>query len=408
MLPICCPTVINFSPRMVYQYPVANNLFGVLSMPHTLLRSQRPRTTRLLRFGTTSPDVGVAMPLRLTAQARRVPRRGSTGSAPHPADSYIICTNPRSGSWLLSDGLSSTGVAGHPREWFNTVSELRIRGQWRVERPSSLRFSEYVSLVSRLCRTPNGIGGLKLHRYQLQAVLARNPATRIGDPLVSLWGLQSIFPSSHFVWLRRKDTIAQAISYVLAATSDRWWQVSAAATDQLGDAVHPDDPAFDWQLIDHFRKEFASQNTYWGNFFTANKMSPLVISYESLAVDPISTIRSVLNWLRVPNASSVEIPAPRLVRQSGAVNSEWHRRYLEGAQNGEGPAHDSGSVVTFLRERERLRGLPGPIWRQWIVDSSQAGMTTDFILQTLRYNGHRGQDLSSHVQAVLRSATPGD
>ena len=54
------------------------------------------------------------------------PRRTS------PITTYIICTNPRSGSWLLSEGLASTSVAGNPREWFNTLQEQQYRrgGAW--------------------------------------------------------------------------------------------------------------------------------------------------------------------------------------------------------------------------------------------------------------------------------------
>ena len=40
-----------------------------------------------------------------------------------PTSSYVICTNPRSGSWLLSEALTASGVAGNPREWFNELEE---------------------------------------------------------------------------------------------------------------------------------------------------------------------------------------------------------------------------------------------------------------------------------------------
>ena len=54
----------------------------------------------------------------------RLGRRGG----PIPTTTYIICTNPRSGSWLLSEGLASTSVAGNPREWFNAQEEQAAAG----------------------------------------------------------------------------------------------------------------------------------------------------------------------------------------------------------------------------------------------------------------------------------------
>jgi hypothetical protein len=65
----------------------------------------------------------------------RLPHRVSAGSvgkvpiARSPTATYIICTNPRSGSWLLSEGLASTSLAGNPREWFNTLEEQQHRAR---------------------------------------------------------------------------------------------------------------------------------------------------------------------------------------------------------------------------------------------------------------------------------------
>lgn len=33
---------------------------------------------------------------------------------------YLICTTPRSGSWLLSEGLASTSLAGNRRLWYGS------------------------------------------------------------------------------------------------------------------------------------------------------------------------------------------------------------------------------------------------------------------------------------------------
>jgi hypothetical protein len=55
-------------------------------------------------------------------RSRRRLARGPSFRPPSPpsrqtthAATYIICTNPRSGSWLLSEGLAATALAGNPR-----------------------------------------------------------------------------------------------------------------------------------------------------------------------------------------------------------------------------------------------------------------------------------------------------
>lgn len=85
--------------------------------------------------------------LALARQIHRAPTRASksviTARLPRwtsPTATYIICTNPRSGSWLLSDGLSSTSVAGNPREWFNSGEEQQHRARWRMEHSTDLSY----------------------------------------------------------------------------------------------------------------------------------------------------------------------------------------------------------------------------------------------------------------------------
>ena len=64
-----------------------------------------------------------------------------------PGGAYIVCTNPRSGSWLLSDGLARTGVAGNPREWFNVMEEQQHRARFRMDNASDLGFPTYLRIA---------------------------------------------------------------------------------------------------------------------------------------------------------------------------------------------------------------------------------------------------------------------
>jgi len=100
-----------------------------------------------------------------TLRARKA-AQVSSRRATVPARTYIICTTPRSGSWLLSDGLASTGVAGRPREWFNPLQEQQICARWRMSHDSDLGLLRYLAVVRAQSTTPNGVSGIKLHYYQ--------------------------------------------------------------------------------------------------------------------------------------------------------------------------------------------------------------------------------------------------
>ena len=92
--------------------------------------------------------------------------------------SYLVCATPRSGSTLLCEMLAGTGVAGHPREYFEALRSTGRPRQPReyfagVEDPSVLAllpasvlaaveegpFEERLRAVLEDGTTPNGVFG---------------------------------------------------------------------------------------------------------------------------------------------------------------------------------------------------------------------------------------------------------
>ena len=83
--------------------------------------------------------------------------------------SYLICTNPRSGSWLLAEGMRATGVAGRPEEYFNAFLRpvyLRDLGL-RDDAPAEVVLQRMLDEGT----TENGVFGAKLHRLQYAGLL---------------------------------------------------------------------------------------------------------------------------------------------------------------------------------------------------------------------------------------------
>src|SRR5438270_592476 len=102
--------------------------------------------------------------------------------------SYVICTNPRSGSWLLGSALTDTKAAGDPREWFNdrpslTTSdstETHFCKQSGIPLPLET-YAAYLTKVIERTSTSNGIFGMTSHRDQftsMQSKLQTIPAYR--------------------------------------------------------------------------------------------------------------------------------------------------------------------------------------------------------------------------------------
>src|SRR3954470_7116137 len=82
-----------------------------------------------------------------------------------PRSSYFICTNPRSGSWLLAEGLAATEIAGNPRAWFQEEEAVKHSAAWGVAYSPDAALTEYLPTF-RKHGTRNGVFGAKVMYYQ--------------------------------------------------------------------------------------------------------------------------------------------------------------------------------------------------------------------------------------------------
>jgi trehalose 2-sulfotransferase len=329
---------------------------GLHSLARSRLRQGRPLPARLA----------------IRSRAKAIP-------AVVPSITYVICTSPRSGSWLLSDGLSSTRVAGHPREWLNMMEEQHQRALWRMAHPSDLSLADYLRLARSKSTTTNGVSGTKIHFFQF-ADLPR----KLGRPELTPGQLMMrLFPGAKYVWLKRRDKTRQAISLAIASQTNKWWDVSGE-----GSGAQIASPHFDPQAIFHWERVLEQTDVKWRNFFAENQITSLVIHYEDLASDYAGTIARVLEWLGIAAAAAAVIPPPRLQRQSNAANEEWLARYSAIKANGYAPAEDRyGREVLGGRVPHVLNAVPNT-WKQWIAQSKSKQISDDQIIRVLIRNGY--------------------
>jgi LPS sulfotransferase NodH len=319
-------------------------------------------------------------------------------TSPKPAVHYIICTNPRSGSWLLSVGLASTGAAGNPREWFNPLERQRWAALWRLENDSDLTPEAYLRLVRAKSATANGVAGLKLHHLQLDSL------RKIAEPLEGFNGLtpveamKALFPEARYIWLRRRDKIRQAISLQLAFETREWWSVTGARP--VSDAQDSAEPMFDPHAIARCEAVLRRDDARWSRFFRANGIEPLVVHYEDLAADYVGSIRKVIQWLGVAGAADLPVPQPHFQRQSSARNEAWRQQYLAFRKAAGASSRKTGRNVA----EDRLLGeKPGPLreitdlWKQWIAQSRVKGWPAEAIVAVLVDNGHDPADAREEV-----------
>ena len=189
-----------------------------------------------------------------------------------PRLSYIICTNPRSGSWLLADGLRDTAVAGFPREWFQDEEEEAYSRQWGIARPSiHTTYEQYLGRVLQTGTGGTGVFAMKCMHYQfamMPAKLATIPRFR-GLSLTDI--LPKAFPNLRYIWLIRRNKVQQAISFHRAAQTQVWWHIEGVPTGDISRATY--DPA----AIARHEELLLKAEMGWEKFFSECPQKPLIL-----------------------------------------------------------------------------------------------------------------------------------
>ncbi|HEY1892389.1 MAG TPA: Stf0 family sulfotransferase [Steroidobacteraceae bacterium] len=328
-----------------------------------------------------------------SAQARH--RGGSTiAIAQRPSLSpfaYVICTNPRSGSWLLSEGLAATGLAGNPREWLNTLEEQRQRAVWRMHHSSDLGLFEYLKRAREEASTPNGISGIKVHLYQLVDLAQRMAPSLVPRRLSTVDVASTVFANARYIWLTRRDKERQAISLLIASRTNDWWAIDGIASDRQHQAGR--EPAFDARAIAKMETALRTNDLRWQAIFKDRGIRPLTLYYEELAGEYASNILRALKWLEIPNVETLVVGPPRLNRQSSARNEEWLERYQAFKKTDEGlaltsaPEGDDAMSALHARVSRPLAVVPDA-WKAWIAQSKLQNSSSASIVDVLEKNGY--------------------
>lgn len=160
--------------------------------------------------------------------------------------------------------------------------------------------------------TPSGMAGFRMFWNGWESFLAQ-----LADADESQ-AAQEILRGVPFVWLRRRDTLRQAISFWRATTPRDQFRLPK-------DSSLVNAPEFDAPAIRRFVELIETNDSHWARWFEGNGIAPLEIAYEDLDRHPARTVRQVLEHLRV-NAD-VTLTQPTVRRQADRLTEQYVERY---------------------------------------------------------------------------------
>lgn len=207
---------------------------------------------------------------------------------------YIICSTARSGSNLLCEGLCNTRVAGYPNESLRTLV-LKAKSDWDTH---------------HLVNTVRGVYSTKTMWQTWDEFM--NGLQALGIPL------KDILIDAKFIWTRRRDKLAQAISFMKANQTNSWLSLEPCKQDPV---YKPEQIAF------RLRQIFFCEEK-WEEWFSLMGVSPKIVWYEEMVSAYEQTALDVLDYLSIKRPESINW-VRRLEKQGNAQSEEWKRQFIK-------------------------------------------------------------------------------
>ena len=219
---------------------------------------------------------------------------------------YIICATPRSGSTLLCDLLTTSGVAGRPNSYFRAENIDEWAESWGVAGTASSNDPvfdrDYVSAMTRVGKAGSGVFGLRLMHGSIGEAKRRlgTACGHEGD-LPTLF--EQAFGPTRYIHLSRGDKAAQAASLLRAQITGLWHVAPDGSERERTTPVRTEQ--VDAKTLAATRDELATDDQAWDHFFENHAIAPLRLTYERLAADPHAVLTEVLVALDLDPAHAV-------------------------------------------------------------------------------------------------------
>jgi LPS sulfotransferase NodH len=233
---------------------------------------------------------------------------------------YTIAFTYRSGSNVLCDYLAANGV-GVPAEYFQYPHGVANRASYDELGVAPEDFRTFLPWLLA-ARSRNGLFGSKMTWDQRNVLAA---AVRRHFP--GCEGPVAFGRAHRWVWLRRRDKIAQAVSLWRAIRSGRWTSAGEAASDR---------PAYDYFRIVVGLYAILTEEYCWEEYFRHTGVEPVCVFYEDLLTHPAAVVSAAVRALEplaeVPLTAAREeglVLASALAVQRDAYSAEIASRMRE-------------------------------------------------------------------------------
>ena len=223
---------------------------------------------------------------------------GEFSGSPHV---YLLASTGRSGSHFLGSLLFETGQLGSPLEYLHPKHMAR----WQSQLGTSGNVETLTALFRRRT-SPTGWFGLKAHWPQFSPFIS-------DEPMFEKLAIKK------YIYIERRDKIAQAISMVIAQQSNSWISFQKPTCEV----------SYDFEAINKAMSALVAQETEWEKFFNDSRISPLRIIYEDLQQEPHENMQKIRDFFGLTTNNANRNVKHRPKQQATDTNIIWKKQFLQ-------------------------------------------------------------------------------
>jgi len=219
-----------------------------------------------------------------------------------PEHRIVVCSSPRSGSYLLCRQMINAGL-GIPHEYFRARTIAPLAARFGVDPKDD---AAYIDALEARRTTANGVFAAKLQWWQLtEHPLARERLLERADLIIFLY---------------RRDVIAQAVSWQVSLATG-YWSFDTTPGPRVAD-VSLDDPELTLKLM----RNLVAENRAWEGLLAKLGRRMLAVPYESFAREQSAFLRQLAADCALPPGTwSLPLPEGRDTRLPSAVETARER-----------------------------------------------------------------------------------
>jgi LPS sulfotransferase NodH len=244
---------------------------------------------------------------------RITPMTGFDRPRPPGLRAVFLCMTPRSGSTYLSALLQANGLG---RSGEHAKSEpFRIAGGDLAALAEQAGLRSYQDYVWN-----------RIERFSEGDVFMAKADWPQFAPLYYSGAVAALFSNARYIYLTREDMMAQAVSRYISSVTGYFHSI------QPGEAVaRAQEVPLDHDLITRNVKHLVEMKGAWDQFFAAQLIRPLRVTYEQLDEDPLAVLRAIFAYVDLPLPDPPVMTTP-YSRVSDARHDYMRREASEEAQ----------------------------------------------------------------------------